>query len=338
MKRFRWIKLTFLLLLVVGTVYILRRHNAPALHTAAGSTFGTEYHVSYVLPTACDSLIVGRLREVDRSLSMFNPQSTISRINAGRQGAVDPLLREVFLLSQQVSQVTAGAFDVTVAPLVDLWGFGRRGIGEVSGRSVDSLRTFVGFHHVALRGAELVKDDPRVQLDFSAVAKGYAVDRVAGLLDSLGAQHYMVEIGGEVRTRGEHPAGRPWRIGIARPTGNPAEGAMQTMLSLTDRAMATSGNYLRFYERGGRRYAHTIDPRTGVPVTHTLLSATVFAPTCAMADAYATAFMVVGLEGAKGLLKTHRELSAYLIYEAPDGRLATWVSPEIQSYVIQSES
>ena len=174
-------------------------------------------------------------------------------------------------------------------------------------------------------------------LDFSAVAKGYGVDVVARLLERRGISNFMVEIGGEVTTKGINPQRLPWKIGVTKPTEDPlAEGGeLQTVLNVTDKSMATSGNYRNFYVKGGKKYAHTIDPRTGYPVQHSLLSATVLAGDCAIADAYATSFMVMGMEGAKRILEKEKNLMAYLIYSDAQGKLAVWYSPSLEDKIAQ---
>lgn len=167
-------------------------------------------------------------------------------------------------------------------------------------------------------------------LDFSSVAKGYALDCIASLFDSLNIKNYLIMIGGEVVVKGMHPEGRPWKIGISRPTAD-MNTESQTALSISNIAMATSGNYLRYYEKNGKRYAHTIDPISGHPVQHDLLSATVFAPTCAQADAYATAFMVMGMERAKSILRKHPEMLAHFIYTNTQGDYEVWMSEKLKN-------
>ena len=250
-------------------------------------------------------------------MSVFNQLSTISQINSGKAQKADAMLYEVLQKARVVSENTQGAFDVTVMPLVNAWGFGFKKGEFPTDAQVDSLRKIVGFHHIELTKDSLVKkDDARVMIDCGAIAKGYGVDRVAKVLRDHGVINYMVEIGGEVVTKGRNPEGHPWQIGISRPTAGAEVSSqpLQTVLSLENAALATSGNYRNFYEHNGKKYAHTIDPRTGRPVQHSLLSATVIAPDCATADAYATSFMVMGIEGAKQVLAKHKELKAYLIY------------------------
>jgi thiamine biosynthesis lipoprotein len=279
--------------------------------------FGTIYNITYQSDKDLQQEIEAELMKVDGEFSMFNPQSTVARINKGDSTVErSEMFSEVYQLAQTVSKETDGAFDITVAPLVNAWGFGFKHEQMPTPEQVDSLLQL------------------RNQMDFSAIAKGYGCDVVARLLESHGIHNYMVEIGGEVVVSGKNAKGDDWHIGITKPTDDSlsVEGEMQTVLTITDHAMATSGNYRNFYYQGGRKYAHTIDPRTGYPVQHSLLSATVLAENCATADAYATSFMVLGVEGTKAVLARHPELMAYLIYTDEKGQLATWASPSLSDY------
>ena len=325
----------FLALLIGCTVWILstdRKQNSP--QESRGKVFGTYYTMKYEYTESLDSLIMAELLKVDHSLSMFNKESQISRVNRNETDAADSLLSQVFLLSQQISVKTLGAFDVTVAPLVNAWGFGFENADSISSGKIDSILQFVGYEKVCLADGKFVKQDERMMMDFSAVAKGFGVDCVARLFDNLGIQNYMVEIGGEVVVKGKNPKGKLWTIEITRPTENEVVSAQKKiLLEVSDIAMATSGNYRRFYVKDGKRYAHTIDGKSGYPVQHSLLSATVLADDCATADAYATSFMVMGVEKTQAFLENHPELSAYLIYSGDKGTLQTWTSPGMQRYV-----
>lgn len=319
----------FLLLLIVGTCYIINK-TYDRDYKSTGEIFGTFYEVTYQHNEPLDSTILQRLQAVDASLSMFNPNSIVSRINANQDVVVDSLFTEVFNLSQQVSEQTKGNFDVTVAPLVNAWGFGFTTDSLPTSEQIDSLKRFVGSEKVMLHGERLYKQHPAVMLDFSAIAKGYGVDCVARALAQEGVDNYLVNIGGEVVAHGTRPDGKPWRVGIEIPdTIGGAESI--AYLQLTNAALATSGNYRRFYYKDGVRYAHTINPRTGRPVNHTLLSATVVAPTCALADAYATAFMVMGAEQAKRFVAMNAQIEAYLVYTTAQDSLSTWASDGMQS-------
>jgi thiamine biosynthesis lipoprotein len=244
---------------------------------------------------------------------------------------------DVYKLAMSISKETDGAFDITVAPLVNAWGFGFKNGIEPSKQQVDSLMQIIGYQKVTLEKGKISKTDDRIMLDCSAIAKGYGTDVVAKLLRSKGVNNFMIEIGGEIVTSGLNPDQKPWRVGISKPEDD-VQGAgqeVQSIVAITDKAMATSGNYRNFYYKGGKKYAHTIDPKTGYPVQHSILSATVFANTCAVADAYATSFMVMGVEKAKQVLAQHPELMAYLIYSDQDGKNAVWYSPSLKNKIQQ---
>lgn len=323
-KPINWL---ILLLLAVGTVLILR-HDAlggssaarGTFHTNRGYIFGTVYKTTYQYKADIQPLIEARLHDVDNSLSPFNDHSVITRINNGQDMQTDSLFRTVWRKADEVWRLTGGAFDITCAPLVNAWGFGFRTSAFPDSTIIDSLLAFVGMDKVRLDGTRVVRRDPRTLFDCSAIAKGFGSDCVAALFDSLGIRNYMIEIGGEVVVHGTNPKGNAWRIGINRPTDDSLSFSteLDTILTLTDCALATSGNYRNFYVRDGRRYAHTVDPRHGYPVQHAVLSATVIAPTCMEADALATSFMVIGADSARQIVDARPSLRAYLILAAPD--------------------
>lgn len=336
-KRLLW-QVPFLCLLIVGTILIVRQQRSMPYQHNEGMIFGTVYSVTYQYDRDLKDQIEAELKKVDQSLSMFNQQSIISRVNRNEDVKVDNLFTDVFTLAQTISRETDGAFDITVAPLVNAWGFGFKGKGpQPSAAQVDSLKRLVGYQMVSLKGGKVVKQKPGITLDCSAIAKGYGSDVVARYLRSLDIKNFMVEIGGEVVTQGNSPKRVPWRIGVTKPTDDSLSVAdeLETVLNVTDRAMATSGNYRNFYYKGGKKFAHTIDPKTGHPVQHSLLSATVLAPSCAAADGYATAFMVLGLDRAKAVLERHSELMAYFIYSDAQGRYQTWYSPSMKDKIIR---
>ena len=331
------LQLPFLILLIVGTVMIIyNQKNMPYQHNK-GMIFGTVYHVTYQNSDNLNDQIVTELNKVDSSLSMFNKQSVITKVNNNQDIEVDQMFGDVFTLARTVSADTDGAFDITVAPLVNAWGFGFKSGNMPSRHTIDSLRTFVGYKRVELHDSRIVKADPRVMLDCSAIAKGYGCDVVAELLRRKGIDNFMVEIGGEVVTSGISEKRVPWKIGVTKPSDDSlsVNNELQTVLNITDKAMATSGNYRNFYYKNGKKYAHTIDPATGYPVQHSLLSATVISDRCAKADAYATAFMVMGLEKAKKVLDRHRDLMAYLIYSDHKGEYKVWFSPSLRDKIIE---
>lgn len=334
-NKWKW-QLPFLLLLIIGTVFIIKRHqpHISPFQQDEGMVFGTVWHATYQCDSSLRQSIVDELGKVDASLSMFNPQSTLSRINSGESRKTDELLRTVFIQACQISEATHGCFDVTVAPLVNAWGFGYKNGTLPDKTQVDSLRQLVGWEKVRLVDDELIKEDERIILDFSAIAKGFGVDQVASLFRRHGIRNFMIEIGGEIIVSGTSPKAKAWNIGVNKPVedSTSTNQEIQTILALTDCAMATSGNYRNFYiDNNGRKVAHTIDPHTGYPVQHSILSSTVIAPTCAMADAFATSFMVMGLEPAKSVLALHPELKAYFIYSDKNNELATWSTKNLNT-------
>lgn len=330
-KKLMW-QLPFLMLLIVGTVLIISHQQSTPYRQANDFVFGTTYKIVY----QCDSDLTASIRQelmrVDYSLSPFNKESVITAVNQNREVMLDSYFVEVFNKAMEISRETKGAFDITVAPLVNAWGFGFKHEQMPTKRQVDSLRQIIGYQKVALKNGKVVKQDPRMMLDCSAIAKGFGVDAVARLLRDRGVQNFMVEIGGEVVTCGVNAQRLPWRVGVVKPSEDSLSTGheLQTILNVTDKAMATSGNYRNFYYKNGRRYAHTIDPKTGYPVQHSLLSATVLAASCTVADAYATSFMVMGLDNARQLLEHHPELMAYLIYDDGKGDIAVWFSPSLR--------
>jgi thiamine biosynthesis lipoprotein len=335
-KRLLW-QVPFLVLLIVGTILIIRQQQNTPYRKCSGFIFGTTYNITYQHDEDLQQALVAKMMEVDSALSMFNEQSIITKVNHNQPVTLSSMFIDVYQLARQISEDTQGAFDITVAPLVNAWGFGFKNGQMPDQRAIDSLLAIVGYQKVNLQeargksqGARIVKNDPRIMLDCSAIAKGYGVDAVASVLSSKGVKNYLVEIGGEVVTSGISEKRLPWKIGVTKPTDDSLlVGELQTVLNITDKAMATSGNYRNFYYKGGRKYAHTIDPKTGRPVQHNILSATVLCDQCAKADAYATAFMVMGLDGAKKVLERHPELMAYLIYD-DHGENRVWYSTTLK--------
>lgn len=331
-------KALFLLFLIIGTIYVIRDVNYPeSYRTMTGEIYGTTYHIIYSGRQDYSSKILEQMTTVDKSLSMFNPSSTISRLNNNKTKATDPMFREVFTLAQQISEETNGAFDITVAPLVNAWGFGFKNKENVTPYQIDSLKKLIGYKKVRLVNNYLEKSNPNIMLDCSAIAKGYGCDAAAKFLDSKNVKNYMIEIGGEIRAKGVSHQGKTWVIGIVNPSedNNAGNNDLQTMIKLKDMGLATSGNYRNFYYKDGKKFAHTIDPHTGYPVQHSILSATVMAPTCAMADGYATAFMVMGLDKALNILEKHRELKAYIIYADEKGNERIKMSPQLEKAIVK---
>ncbi|MCQ2074272.1 MAG: FAD:protein FMN transferase [Bacteroidaceae bacterium] len=315
----------FLLLLIVGTVIILGRNRKEqdTYYTDSGFVFGTTYNITYRYSRDIEDDIKAAMLLVDGALSMFNDTSTISRINRNEDIVVtgDTMFIKVFRRAMEISSLTHGAFDVTVAPAVNAWGFGFKNSSHITDSVIDSLLQLTGYTKIREEDGRIVKDDPRIMLDCSAIAKGYGCDVVADVLRGKGIGDFLVEIGGEMVISGLNPKGGIWNIGVSQPDDDLTASSKQlnTILHLTDCAMATSGNYRNFYEKDGIKYAHTIDPHTCRPVSHSLLSATVVAQDCATADALATSFMVMGADSAVSLVKRMPEIQAYLLVATEDG-------------------
>jgi len=321
------------------------------LTTMQGRAQGTTYSIAYVDTANRDlsSEVKALLLDIDQSLSTYVDSSLISKFNHKDSIAqVSQMMTEVFLLASQVHAQTEGSFDPTVKPLVNYWGFDeekKKLSGPADSLVVDSLLQYVGLDKLVLEqeaGGEgtlpqviFYKSQPGVQLDFNGIAQGYSVDLIADLFRERGIHTFMIELGGEVLTSGKKPDGFLWRIGVDKPVEEAEARSLQVILALDNKAVATSGSYRKFYKREGVKYSHTIDPRSGFPVDHTLLSVTVVTDNCGKADAYATAFMVMGLEKTTAFLAAHPELNieAYLIYDDGNGALGTAMTPGIKSMV-----
>jgi thiamine biosynthesis lipoprotein len=285
--------------------------------------FHTYYRIKYQSEQFLTDKIDAEFQAFNLSLNPFNPNSILAKVNRNEDVEVDEWFATVFNRAMNVSAHSDGMFDVTTAPLINLWGFGFERKDSVSPHVVDSLLTFVGYRKIHLENSHVVKDDPRMMLNFSAIAKGFACDVIAGLLEREGVANYSVDIGGEVAVNGLNPNGHCWRIGISKPEDDlyGTNTQMNGIVQLCDKCgMATSGNYRNFYEKDGTRYAHTIDPRTGYPSRQSILSATIVASDCMTADAYATACMAMGLEKAVQMMEGLSGIEYYFIHSTPDGQ------------------
>jgi thiamine biosynthesis lipoprotein len=306
----------------------------------AGFTQGTSYHITYEskkgenLQKEIDTL----LADFDKTFSIYLPGSIISRIN---RNDPDVIINEhfikVFNKAYEIYKATDGFFDITVAPLVNAWGFGFTQAANVDSSVIDSLLQYVGMDKIELKGNKIWKKSKEVMLDCNAIAQGYAVDVIADYFHRRGIKNYLVEIGGEINTRGVNEKANIWRIGIDKPIeNNLIPGTyLQAVIQLNNRSLATSGNYRKFYEKDGVKYTHSINPKTGYPVLSNLLSATVLAEDCITADAYATAFMVMGLEKTKDFLLEHKELEAYLIYSDDQGNYQVFVTEGLKKGILE---
>ena len=332
-KKLIW-QLPFLILLIVGTVLIICQQRVMPYQVNSGMVFGTVYHITYECDSDLHQAIKAELQKVDNSLSPFNDHSIITAINQNKDVEPDEMFLTVFNKAMDISRETEGAFDITV---VNAWGFGFKNGIQPNRHQVDSLLRLIGYDKISLKNGRIVKQIPDIMLDCSAIAKGYGSDVVAHFLRQKGIKNFMVEIGGEIVTSGVNSQRLPWKIGVTKPTDDTlsVKSEIQSVLNVTDLAMATSGNYRNFYYKGGKKYAHTINPKTGYPVQHSLLSATVLAKDCATADAYATSFMVLGIDDAQKVLERHPELMAYFIYSDDKGQNAVWCSPSLKDKIVE---
>ncbi len=310
--------------------------------THHGYTQGTIYKITYESPTGVsfDAEIKRLLIHFSNSLSTYIPNSLISRVNQNDPTVrADRYFKTVFQKSVEINQASGGAFDITIAPIVNFWGFGfTSDKPDTDQRKIDSLLQFVGMNKVRMEGDRIIKDDPGVMLDVNAIAKGYSVDVVGDFLAKKGCKNYMVDIGGEVLAKGYNASGRLWTIWVDRPADNALPGeACQALIQVQNKALATSGNYRRFFEIDGVKYAHSINVKTGYPAKTNLLSVTIIAFDCMTADAWATACMVSGLEKSIELIQANPELDALLIYSDEQGNYQVYITESLQKYTINCE-
>lgn len=331
----------FLVIVLVGIWWyrdIREKENISHKVEILGETMGTTYNVKYLhenninYKAGIDSLLVA----FNQSLSTYIPDSEISRFNKGtilkyESGFFYPVLKR----SHEIYKNTDGAFNPTVGPLIDAWGFGPDSTRMPAKATVDSLLKLVNFDSIFFDTISACKLKKGLEISFSAIAKGYGVDVVAAFLKDKGIQNMMVEIGGEVYCSGRNENGKMWRIGIDNPNKEAGGEALQAVIELDDMALATSGNYRNYYEIDGKKFSHTIDPKTGYPVQHNLLSASIFAKDCMTADGYATACMVLGLDRAVALLAKDKSLEGYFVYSDEDGSIKTYTTEGIKNYILE---
>jgi FAD:protein FMN transferase len=292
-----------------------------------GAAQGTSYTIIFektnnsgVSKTALDSILL----VIDQSMSLWKPKSLINKINQNESYIViDKHFEKVFKTAVLVSKISNGYFDITVKPLVKAWGFGADGNSKTpTQKQLDSIKTFVGYQKIKLIKGQIQKTDKRVQLDLNAIAQGYTVDVIAEYLAEKGIKNYLVEIGGEVTAKGKNKEGKPWSIGIQKPN---FDIELEAVVNLNNMALATSGSYQNTVVRNGKRYSHAINPKTGYPVSHNVLSVSVLAKNCMLADAYATVFLVMGLEKSKILAKKIG-LDFFMIFEV-NGKSEVFITP-----------
>ncbi|MEI6680363.1 MAG: FAD:protein FMN transferase [Mariniphaga sp.] len=303
----------------------------------SGFTQGTTFHITYEdkadqdLSDPVDKIF----KTFDLTFSEYIPNSIVSRINQNDSTVlVDDMFIEVYNKSVEINKETHGALDLTVGPLVNAWGFGPEKKVLIDSSKIDSLLQFVGMEKIRLQSRKLIKALPGIKIDVNSIAQGYAVDVVYRYFETLGIKNFMVEIGGEVRTKGKNPKGEFWKIGVDKPVdgSTAANESLQTIILLDNKSVTTSGNYRKYFEENGQKFSHIIDPHTGYPYKNNLLSVTVIANDAITADGYDTPLMVLGLEGAREVLKRHPELEAYMIYSDKNGKYQVEYTKGIQFY------
>ncbi|MBO7432294.1 MAG: FAD:protein FMN transferase [Salinivirgaceae bacterium] len=308
-------------------------------YTSDGFIQGTSYHIVYKSKTDLSATILYQLHRFDTSLSAYIPESTISRVNNNLITETDDtLFLNCVRRALEISEITGGAMDITVSPLVNAWGFGFSKKERVSQQLIDSLKQFCGYQKLKIEGNCIVKSDPRVQLNANCLAQGQSVDFIAEMFEHMGISDYMVEIGGEVRASGLNSSGNVWRIGIDRPiddTTATLNRELQGIVALENKSLSTSGNYHKFFVENGVKYSHTINPATGYPVQSNLLSASIAGPDCITTDALATACMVVGVEAAAAMCDTLPEIDYYFIYSDSTGEFKTVISKGFEAMILK---
>lgn len=303
----------------------------------SGEIFHTTFHIKYEYDRSVREEIMEALQRFDDSLNPFKESSIIGKVNNNVPVKLDSMFLKVFNKSMEVARKTDGKFDITASPFINAWGFGFKNMDNVTQEKIDSMKPFVGYNKIRIEDGVVIKDDPRVQINTSAISKGYSCDIVAYVLQDLGIKNYMVEIGGEITMKGVNEKGSCWRIGIDKPTDDSTamQREIQIILSICDKAVATSGNYRNYYMKDGVKYSHTIDPQTGYPSEQNILGATIIADDCMTADAYATAFMAMGVEKSVEVAQTIPGLHYYFIYVKPDGKVDSMFSDEFDQFLVE---
>lgn len=317
------------------------RPETPQRQILQGEALGTTYAISYIskAPLLTKSAMDSLLQVVNQSMSTYWPDSDISRINRGDTTVVvEPMFREVLALSGEVHKTSGGYFDPTVGPLVNAWGFGPEKALEMNAKRLDSLMTYVGFSKVSLLpSGKIEKSDPAIYFDFNAIAKGYTLDRIAFVLDRLGVDNYLIELGGELVAKGRNTLKeKQWLVGIDHPKNEDRNDPI-VLVQLEDRALASSGNYRKFRvdPETREKFVHTINPLTGYSESSATLAASVLAPNCALADAYATAFMAMGYEKSIALVASLEDIEVFLVYVDADGALDQYMSEGFKQVVYE---
>ena len=272
---------------------------------------------------------------IDLSVNLWVDSSVISKVNRNEEFALDDIFIDNFNIAQEAAKLSDGYFDPTISPIVAAWGFSYKTGDTITPQLIDSLRQLVDYRKVRIEDGKVVKENPAMQLDFNAIAQGYTSDLIASFLDSRGIKNYLVDTGGEIMAKGTKPNGQPWIVGIEKPADNMySEQVVQTRVALRDKGLVTSGSTRKYVERDGKRYSHCIDPRTGYPVEHQVLSVTVLAENSVWADALASICMVMGMEKSLPIIESMDGVEAYYIYVNENNGFETFATEGFKSILI----
>ncbi|MEO7989348.1 MAG: FAD:protein FMN transferase [Chryseolinea sp.] len=338
MNHSRAIIYTIIFIASVLAVRLYGKNNNGEPIKIEGATMGTSYHITYFdskrrnFKREIDSLLL----VVNKSINTYDSSSEVSRFNRSKKGIAFklPHLYLPIKKAEEVFNISQGAFDITVMPLINVWGFGPEKQLRPDKAMIDSIKTFVGFTKLKLANDSITKQDERVQLDFGGIGQGYGADVITQFLKSKGITNMLIELGGEGMAVGKNlKSNKPWQIGILNPNSTLENQFFKAYVALENKSFTTSGNYFNYREVDGKKYTHTIDPSTGFPAQRAILSASIFSADCTTADAWATAMMVMGHEKAIELLKKHPEMDALLIYTSPQGKMETYITPGVKSLI-----
>ena len=318
-----------LLLLLLGLVVFAACAKQPKKMVLQGLAQGSYYAITYFddegrnFQKEIDSIF----HAVDMSVNLWVDSSVISKVNRNEEVVLDDIFIDNFNIAQEAALLSDGYFDPTISPIVAAWGFSYKHGDSITPQLIDSLKQLVNYRNIRIEDGKVVKNNPAMQLDFNAIAQGYTSDMIAGFLDSRGIKNYLVDTGGEIMARGEKPNGQPWIVGIEKPADNwDSEQVVQTRIALRDKGLVTSGSTRKYVERNGKRYSHCIDPKTGYPVEHQLLSATVLAENSVWADALASICMVMGMEKSLEIINALDGVEAYYIFANENNELETYAT------------
>ena len=325
-------------LVILALLALASCDNQPKKIILQGLAQGSYYAITYYdeqgrnFQREVDSIF----RAVDRSVNLWVDSSVICKVNRNEEVELDSIFVDNFRIAQEAARLSGGYFDPTISPIVAAWGFSAKTGDSITPQLIDSLKQLVDYRKVRIENGKVVKENPAMQLDFNAIAQGYTSDMIASFLESRGISNYLVDTGGEIMAKGNKPDGKPWIVGIEKPADNwDSEQVVQTRIALCDKGLVTSGSTRKYMERNGKRYSHCIDPKTGYPVEHQLLSATVLADNSVWADALASICMVMGMERSLETIEAMDGVEAYYIFVNEEGELETFATEGFDALIIE---